>query len=347
MALTIALDGMGGDRAPDIVVDGAARALSADPELRFLIFGDEARLKPLVAARPGLQGAVEFRHTDVAIANDAKPSVAVRQGRTSSMRLAINTVKDQEAAAAVSAGNTGALMGMAKLVLRTLPGIDRPAICGLVPGRRAPVVILDLGANIDCDPAHLVQFAVMGTIFAQAILKLPEPRVGLINVGVEELKGDDVVRETAAILRRLPPPVHFAGFVEGTDIFNGDVDVVVTDGFTGNVALKVAEGTAKLMGDELRSAFSSSTRGKLGYLFARPALSRLRERFDPRTYNGAMFLGLGGVVVKSHGGTDGYGFGQAIHVAAALVRKGTNEHITDQMAKFGTLLEPVTEAAAS
>lgn len=338
---------MGGDNAPEIVVDGAAKALEQLPELHFLLFGDEAKLAPLVAARPALAAAITIRHTDSFIANDAKPSIAVRQGRTSSMRLAINAVKDKEASAAVSAGNTGALMGMGKLVLRTLPGIDRPAICGILPSRRQPIVLLDLGANIDCDPTHLVQFAVMGTVFAQAILKIERPRVGLINVGVEELKGDNVVRNTAAILRRLPPPIDFQGFVEGTDIFKGDVDVIVTDGFTGNVALKVAEGTAKMLMDELKGAFASSTRGKLGYLVARPALGRLRGRFDPRVHNGAMFLGLGGVVVKSHGGTDGFGFGQAVLVAAELVRKGTNEHIIQAMSQLSGMLEPSSEAAAS
>lgn len=347
MSLPIALDGMGGDAAPAMVVEGAAIALARDPELRFVLFGDEARLRPLLDRHPELRAAVELVHTAEFVAADAKPSLALRQGRTSSMRLAIDAVKEGRAAAAVSAGNTGALMAMAKVVLRTLPGIDRPAICGVFPSRRRPVVILDLGANVACDAETLVQFAVMGTVFARAILGVDAPRIALLNVGTEELKGDDVVRRAADMLRASPPPIRFGGFVEGTDLVEGSVEVVVTDGFTGNVALKIAEGVARMFRDALKETFTSSLRGKLGYLVARPALASLRERFDPRRYNGAMFLGLNGVVVKSHGGTDALGFSWAVKVAADLVRQGTNARITEEMRAVAHALAPVARAAAS
>ncbi|MCS6778667.1 MAG: phosphate acyltransferase PlsX [Geminicoccaceae bacterium] len=347
MSLLIALDAMGGDAAPAMVVDGAALALAADPELRFVLFGDEARLRPLLARHPGLRAVAEVVHTPDAVAADAKPSLALRQGRTSSMRLAIDAVKDGRVAAAVSAGNTGALMAMAKVVLRTLPGIDRPAICGVFPSRSRPVVILDLGANVACDAPTLVQFAVMGTVFARAILGIEQPTIGLLNVGTEELKGDDVVRAAAAMLKASPPPIRFGGFIEGTDLVEGSVDVVVTDGFTGNVALKIAEGVARMFRDSLKEAFTSSLRGRLGYLVAKPALVALRERFDPRRHNGAMFLGLNGVVVKSHGGTDALGFSHAIKVAADLVRQGTNARITEEMRAVRHALEPASRAAVS
>ena len=346
MTIIIALDGMGGDAAPGIVVDGAAQALAKHRDLAFILFGDEARLRPLLAARPELTGRCTLRHTADFVAGDAKPSTALRQGRNTSMRLAINAVKDGEAAAAVSAGNTGALMAMAKFVLKTLPGIDRPAIASVLPGRHRPVVILDLGANVDCGPEHLFQFAVMGEVFARAMLGVAKPLVGLLNVGTEELKGDDVVRRAASMLRDASTSFHFHGFVEGNDLTEGVVDVVVTDGFTGNVALKVAEGTAAMFTGALREAFErGGGMAKLGYLLARPVFRSLRERFDPRRYNGAMFLGLSGVVVKSHGGTDGLGFAAAIAVAADLVRKGTNERIIEEMG--GTQPAPPSAEAAA
>ena len=267
------------------------------------------------------------------MAGDAKPSIALRQGRNSSMRLAINAVKEGEAAAAVSAGNTGALMAMAKFVLKTLPG-HRSAGDGLgAAGRQRPVVVLDLGANIECSAEHLFQFAVMGEVFARVMLGVPKPRVGLLNVGTEELKGDDVVRGAATMLRESRLPIDFHGFVEGTDVTEGVVDVVVTDGFTGNVALKIAEGTAAMFTSALRDAIrGGGWRAKLGYLLAKPGFRRrCASKFDPRRYNGAMFLGLNGVVVKSHGGTDALGFAAAIAVAADLVRKGTNQRIIEEM----------------
>ena len=345
MTVTVALDGMGGDAAPEIVVAGAALARERRPDLCFLLFGDEARINGLVDQHPGLAAAVELRHTPDAVAGDAKPSTALRQGRKSSMRLAIDAVRDGEAGAAVSAGNTGALMAMAIFALRTLPGIDRPAIASVMPSRRDPVVFLDLGANVECSAESLFQFAVMGEVYARAVLGVAKPRVGLLNVGTEELKGDGVVRRAAALLRNSDLDIAYAGFVEGTDVTSGIVDVVVTDGFTGNVALKIAEGTAGLFTQALRDAFASSWRAKLGYLLARPALRGLRDRFDPRLYNGALFLGVNGVVVKSHGGTDAVGFASAINAAVDFVRQGTNERIIEEMSSVSIAEPPKPQAA--
>ena len=347
MPLAIALDGMGGDHAPEIVVEGAAIARQRSPELSFLLFGDEQQLGPLLRRQPALEGAVELRHTPEFVSGDEKPSHALRHARNSSMRLMIDAVKDGQAAAAVSAGNTGALMAMAKVVLKTLPGIDRPAICGIFPSRTKPVVALDLGANIDCDAEHLVQFAVMGEVFARLIFGVAKPGVGLLNVGTEEQKGDEVVREAAALLRDSDLHIDFRGFVEGNDVIDGSIDVVVTDGFTGNVALKIAEGTARMMIEALGRSFRSSWRGKLGYLIAKPALRSLRDRFDPRLHNGAMFLGVNGVVVKSHGGTDAIGFGAAIGVAADLVKQHTNDRIIEEIRAVYTKPAAAERAAAS
>jgi glycerol-3-phosphate acyltransferase PlsX len=348
MTLTIALDGMGGDRAPEIVVEGAARALQRFPDLRFRLYGDSARLAPLLEGKAGLERATTVHHTPDFVLGDAKPSTALRQGRNSSMRLAINAVKEGDAAAAVSAGNTGALMAMAKFVLKTLPEIDRPAIASVMPARRKPVVVLDLGANVDCTAEHLFQFAVMGEVFARVILGVQKPAVALLNVGTEEGKGGEVVKTAAAMLRDSDLSIDFQGFVEGTDVTEGVADVVVTDGFTGNVALKIAEGTAAMFTSALKEAIQGGgLRAKLGYLVARPAFQVLKDKFDPRRYNGAMFLGLSGVVVKSHGGTDAVGFASAIGVAVDLVRKRTNERIIDEMRGVHTPSPADTHLAAS
>jgi len=346
MSVTLALDGMGGDAAPEIVVAGAARALEQRPGLRFLLFGDEARVDGFMSAYPALAAATELRHTPDAVAGDAKPSTALRQGRNSSMRLAIDAVRDGSAGAAVSAGNTGALMAMAVFTLRTLPGIDRPAIASVMPSNKGPVVFLDLGANVECSAEHLLQFAVMGEVYARAVLGIKKPRVGLLNVGTEELKGDGVVRRAAALLRDSDLEIDYAGFVEGSDVTKGSVDVVVTDGFTGNVALKMAEGTASLFTTALKEAFASSWRGKLGYLLAKPALQGLRDRFDPRLYNGALFLGVNGVVVKSHGGTDAIGFAAAINAAVESISQNTNQRIIEEMGSVAERPAQKPKAAA-
>jgi len=325
---------MGGDHAPQVVIAGADLARERSPELRFLLFGDGAQLTELLRGRPQLAAQAAVEHTPDRVNADTKPSQALRQGRHTSMRLAIDAVKDGRASAAVSAGNTGALMALAKFVLKTLPGIERPAIASLMPTRRSATVFLDLGANTECDADNLVQFAVMGEVFARAVLGVSKPTVGLLNIGTEEVKGHDTIRQAAAALRASPLPIEFRGFVEGTDLASGTVDVVVTDGFTGNVALKVAEGTVALYSHFLREAFRSSLLSKLGYFLARPALQLVRQRLDPRRYNGAMFLGLNGIVVKSHGGTDALGFANAIAVAVDLAEQGTNERIIAEMRRL-------------
>ncbi|MCW2237141.1 phosphate acyltransferase PlsX [Azospirillum canadense] len=345
--LTIALDAMGGDHAPDMVVAGADIARERHPNVHYLLFGDAARIEPLLAQRPALKALVEVRHTPDSVAGDAKPSIALRAGRQSSMRLAIDSVAAGEAACVVSAGNTGALMAMAKFVLKTLPGIDRPAIASFFPTLRGESIMLDLGANTECQPENLVQFAVMGAVFARTVLALSEPTIGVLNIGSEEVKGNEVVRAAAARLREMPLPGRFHGFVEGNDIPGGMVDVIVTDGFTGNVALKTAEGTAKLFTEFLRRSFQSSWAAQLGYLLARGAFKRLKQRIDPRRYNGAMFLGLRGVCVKSHGGTDAIGFANAIGVAYNLAANGFNDRIKEEMQRLGGSNPlPDTKAAA-
>jgi glycerol-3-phosphate acyltransferase PlsX len=337
--VVVALDAMGGDSAPDMVVKGAAIARQRFPQAEFIFFGVESRLTPLIEKLPSLAGHFSIRHTDDFITGDAKPSTALRSGRQSSMRLALDAVARGEAHCMVSAGNTGALMAMAKFALKTLPGIDRPAIASLLPTRRGESVMLDLGANVECDAENLVQFALMGEVFARTVLGLSRPTVGLLNIGSEELKGNDSVRGAAARLRAPGVPIHFHGFIEGDEIGAGTVDVVVTDGFTGNVALKTAEGTAKLFSEFIRLAFASSFLAKIGYLFAKPSLGKLRERLDVRRYNGAVFLGLEGIAVKSHGGTDDLGFANAIGVGIDMCINGFLDKIRDDVARMSAIAE--------
>lgn len=322
---------MGGEKAPDMVVQGVEIAHQRHPEARFVLFGDKARLEPLLARHKTAASLCEIRHTDVAVSDHDKPSVALRSARQSSMRLAIDAVASGDAAGVVSAGNTGALMAMAKVVLKTLPGIDRPAIASIVPTQRGESVMLDLGANISVDANNLAQFAILGDVFARTVFGMVKPRVALLNVGEEDLKGHDVLRDAAAIIRASNLPILFEGFVEGDDVWAGAVDVVVTDGFTGNVALKTAEGLARLYTTFLRAAFRSSILAMIGYLLARPALNKLRARLDPRRYNGAMFLGLNGIAVKSHGSTDAFGFANAIGVAIDMAAGGFNAKILHEL----------------
>lgn len=329
----LAVDAMGGDDAPAMVVAGLALAAERHSGGRFLLIGDEAKLVPLLAAYPRARAACTVRHADEVVTGDMKPTVALRL-RGSSMRLAIDAVASGEASGLVSAGNTGALMALAKIVIKTLSGIDRPAMAATVPSARGDVVMLDLGANVVCDTRNLVQFAVMGEMFARTVLGIPEPTIGLLNVGSEELKGDDTLRRAADILRASHIGTRFHGFVEGHDIAAGTTDVIVTDGFTGNVALKTGEGALKLMGGLLRQVFSSSLSAKIAYLLARTGLDRLREWLDPRRYNGAVLVGLNGVVVKSHGGTDALGFAHAVDVAMNMVTHGFTAGIADGLAKI-------------
>lgn len=330
-ALPIALDAMGGDKAPESVIAGARRALKMFPDARFIFYGREPVIAPLIHRNRQLANASEIVHTDGVIAMDAKPSLALRQGKGSSMRAAIDAVAEGRACAMVSAGNTGALMVMAKMVLKTLPGIQRPALTATVPSRHQPVVLLDMGANIDCTSEHLVQFAIMGDAYARAMLGIKQPKIGLLNVGSEEMKGHDDVKDAHRVLRSGTIPVDYFGFVEGNDILEGKTDVVVTDGFTGNIALKTAEGASRLFYSTLRNAIENSWTAKIGYLLARPAIRMAMKRFDPRRLNGAILLGLNGIAVKSHGGADAKGFANAIRVAISLVDEKVNEKIIEEL----------------
>jgi phosphate acyltransferase len=313
----ISLDAMGGDRGPSVVVPGAALALERHPNLRFLMFGNERAITPLVEKDERLRKAVEIRHTEVAVSMDDKPSQAVRSGRgKSSMWQAVQAVRDGAADAAVSAGNTGALMAMSKICLKMMVHVERPAIAAIWPTTRGESIVLDVGASIGADATHLVDMAVMGAAMAHIVFDLDRPTVGLLNVGVEEMKGIEIVKEAARILREADlPHLTYHGFVEGDDIGKGTVDVVVTEGFTGNIALKTAEGTAKQIGEYLRSAMTRTLMAKVGYLFAKRSFDALRDKMDPRKVNGGVFLGLDGVVIKSHGGTDALGFASAIDIA--------------------------------
>jgi glycerol-3-phosphate acyltransferase PlsX len=329
----ISLDAMGGDHGPSVVVPGAALALERHPQQRFLMFGDEKALKPLVEAHERLKNAVEIRHTDFVVRMDEKPSQAVRSGRwKSSMWQAIQAVRDGEADAAVSAGNTGALMAMSKICLKTMAPIERPAIAAMWPTLRGESIVLDVGATIGADASHLVDMAIMGSAMARILFDLERPTVGLLNVGTEEIKGIEIVKEAGRLLREADlPNLAYHGFVEGDDLGKGTVDVVVTEGFTGNIALKTAEGTAKQIGEYLRSAMTRTWTAKIGYFFARQAFDALREKMDPRKVNGGVFLGLEGVVIKSHGGADALGLASAIDIAYDMAHYELMRTIRDML----------------
>lgn len=328
VAAILAVDAMGGDHAPEAIIAGLDRAAERHPQARFLIFGDAARVEPLIKRAKRLQGRTTLRATTEIIADDQKPTAALRL-RDASLRRAIDAVAAGEAAGVISAGNTGAMLALAKIVLKTMPGIDRPAMAAIGPSANGDVVMLDLGANVVCDARNLVEFAVMGEVFARVVLGLPAPTFGLLNIGSEEMKGDETLKRAAEALRASPIGGQFKGYVEGHDIAGGAVDVIVTDGFTGNVALKTGEGALKLVGDLLKKIFSAGPAAKLAYLLARPGLKRLREWLDPRRYNGAVLLGLNGVVVKSHGGTDEEGFAHAVDVAMDMIVHQFNERIRE------------------
>ncbi|RMD62927.1 MAG: phosphate acyltransferase PlsX [Alphaproteobacteria bacterium] len=344
--VTIALDAMGGDNAPNMVIRGASIARQRHPNVEFLMFGREAQLLPLLERWKKLKAVTTVVHTDDVVAGNEKPSIALRSGRQSSMRLAINAVHEGKADGVVSAGNTGALMAMAKFVLKTLPGVDRPAIAAFFPTLRGETLMLDLGANVMCDARNLVDFAVMGNAFVRSVLGLTHPTVGLLNVGSEEIKGHEALHEARLVLKEANLPGEFVGFVEGDDIAKGTADVVVTDGFTGNIALKTAEGTAMLINEYMRRTFKSSLLAGFGYLLARSAMRKLRKRLDPRRYNGAIFLGLNGITVKSHGGTDALGFANAIGVAIDMKKHGI---IEKTRADFAALMQrpPIFRQAAA
>jgi glycerol-3-phosphate acyltransferase PlsX len=345
----VALDAMGGDHGPGVVVAGAGVALQRHPESEFLFFGDASLVTPFVDAQPALKAASRIVHTEVAVRMDAKPSQALRYGRwKSSMWLAIEAVKKGDADVAVSGGNTGALMAMAKFELKMLPGIERPAIAALWPTLRGESIVLDLGASIGADAEHLVNLAVMGAAMARILFDIKRPTVGLLNIGVEEAKGLEPVREAGRILREDAfPDLDYQGFVEGDDIGRGKVDVVVTEGFAGNIALKTAEGTARQMGEYIRDAMTRSLSARIGYLFARSAFRQLRERIDPRRSNGGVFLGLNGIVIKSHGSTDADGFAAAIELGHGVVRDELLAKITSALDHHNTHQSQALRGAAS
>jgi glycerol-3-phosphate acyltransferase PlsX len=336
---------MGGDDAPQIVIEGAHLARKKYPQAKFIVFGDETQIRPLIKNYPGLESVMEVRHTLDRITSEDKPSTALRNGRNSSMRLAINAVGGGEAHCVVSAGNTGALMAIAKFVLKVLPGITRPAIATHLPTKVAghSAVMLDLGANVECDPKNLLEFGVLGGVFSREILKIAEPRIGILNIGSESVKGHEVVRAASELFSAAAHlPGKYIGFVEGDDIGAGTVDVVVTDGFTGNVSLKTMEGTAKMLASLVKQSFQSSWLMKLGALLclpgllvALPAVLALKKRLDPRSYNGASLVGLKGLCIKSHGGTDAVGFAYAIGVAADMALIRFNEKVAQELEKIG------------
>ncbi len=330
----IALDAMGGDHGASVVIPGAALTLERHPDVRFVIYGDSAVCLPLLDQHPKLKAASTFHHTDVSVAMDAKPSQALRHGRgVSSMWRAIEAVKLGEADVVISAGNTGALMAMATFCLRTLARIDRPAIAALWPTARGESVVLDVGATVGDDARELVDMAIMGAAMARILFDIDRPTVGLLNIGVEDVKGVENVKLAARMLKEAEyPSFTYHGFVEGNDIGLGTVDVVVTEGFAGNIALKTAEGTAKQVAAFLRAAINRSIMGKIGYLFARQAFTALRNKLDPRKSNGGVFLGLNGIVIKSHGGTDELGFASAIDVGYDMVKYQLLHKITGALA---------------
>ena len=332
-SVRIALDAMGGDFGPSVVVPGAALAHGKRPDSSYLFFGDEALIKPLLAQHPRLAAVSEVRHTSVVVRNDDKPTQALRAGRrVSSMWQAIEAVKKGEADAAISAGNTGALMAMSKICLHMLAGIDRPALAAVWPTMRGRSIVLDVGATIGADAEHLVDLAIMGSAMARIMLGVERPTVGLLNVGTEEIKGLEEVKAAARRLRETHlPTLQYHGFVEGDDLGKGTVDVVVTEGFTGNIALKTAEGTAKQVGQYMRAAFTSSLMSKIGAFIARDAFGQLKDRIDPRRVNGGLFLGLDGVIIKSHGGMDAIGFANAVETGFGMVRHGLLEKIRETL----------------
>ena len=324
---------MGGDFGPEVTVEAAATAIAKHPSLTLLLVGDEGLIDPLLEKHNIAESPrIDVMHTTQTVEMDDKPSVALRNRRESSMRFAINAVKEGQAAAAVSAGNTGALMAIARFVLKTLPGIDRPAICGAIPGVSGKTHMLDLGANVDSSSEELFRFAVMGAVLAAAVDDKEAPTVALLNIGEEEIKGNDRVKQTALLLEA--SELNYVGFVEGTDIFRAVVDVVVCDGFVGNVALKSSEGVANMLTSMAKEEFSRSVFRKLGALCASASLKAMKQRADPRRYNGASLLGLRGIVVKSHGSADALSFANAIDVAVAEVESDVPSRINDRLEEF-------------
>jgi len=336
----LSVDAMGGDTAPGMVIDGAAIASVRHPAAQFIFHGDEECVAPMLARHAALKQRSSIRNIVGVVAMDERPSQALKRKGSTSMWQTIASVKSGEAHAAVSAGNTGALMAIAKFVLKTMPGIERPAIAALWPTPRGETVVLDLGANIGPDERQLVDFAVLGEAYARVIMGLDRPSVAILNIGAEEVKGNEAVKAAATDIRNSGIDMNFHGFVEGDDISLGTVDVVVTDGYTGNVALKTAEGTARLIANYLSNAIRRSLFARIGYLFAAGAFKTLREKMDPRTLNGGVFLGLNGVVVKSHGGADATGFASAVDLALDVAKSDIAAKIESRLAEIKTYRPP-------
>ncbi len=332
---TLSIDAMGGDKAPDIVIDGLAAFLSERPGARVLLHGDEAQLGPRLGAYGDLADRIDIRHTPDKVTSDMKPSQALRRGKGTSMWNALEAVRDGTASAAVSAGNTGALMAISMLLLRKMEGVHRPAMTALWPTVRGRTVVLDVGANVEAEAQQLVTFAIMGEAYARATLGIARPSVGLLNIGSEEMKGHDEVREAHEWLRNTSLDLDYRGFVEGDDISAGVVDVVVTDGFTGNVALKAGEGVARMLASHMREAFSEGLLSRAGAVLAMSGLKRLKSLMDPSNVNGGVLLGLGGISVKSHGGADARGFATACRLAADLAGSCYQDEIAANLARIG------------
>ena len=339
-ARTLALDAMGGDHGPEVVVPGAAMVLARHPTLSFLLFGDEARITSALVPHPELAQASRIVHTSHAIGMDDKPSLALRRGKGSSMWLALEAVKAGDAQAAISAGNTGALMAIARLILRPMPGIERPALAAQWPTIHRPSIVLDVGSNIGATSRQLIEFALMGAAMARARFHVERPTVGLLNVGSEEIKGNEEVKEAHALLKQdnLELPFEYKGFIEGDQIGQGVVDVVVVEGFAGNIALKTAEGTAKQIATYLKEAMGRSLVTKAGALIARNGFLELKARMDPRMVNGGPFLGLNGIAIKSHGGTDALGFASAVNLGYELAESGVGHRLAQDIGAFGDKL---------
>lgn len=343
-AQIIGVDAMGTDAGPEALVAGAARALKSGVAAKIVFFGDEAALMPMAAARPELVDA-KIIHCAAAVSMTDKPMHVLRRGRDTSMWKAVEAQKEGRVDAVVSGGNTGALMAVSRMQLGMIPGVDRPAVTALWPTPRGRVVVLDVGANVEATDQELVRFAIMGEAFFRALTGKPKPTVGLLNVGAEELKGHDLIRSAARILREADADMAFHGFVEGNDISLGAVDVVVTDGFTGNIALKSAEGAARLVGGWIKEALTGSPLAKLASLLMIGDLRKLKERIDPSSVNGGVFLGINGVVVKSHGGADEKGVAAAIAMASSLVGKGFRQEVSQTVALVSERAGKALEAA--
>jgi phosphate acyltransferase len=330
MDITIAIDAMGGDHGPHVTVPAALRALKEDNQLNIVLVGlEDAIQAELKSHKATTSPRLRIHHASEVVLMDESPQSAMKNKKDSSMRVAINLTKSGEANACVSAGNTGALMATARFVLKTLPGIERPAIASALPSEKGSTYMLDLGANADCTAEQLLQFAVMGAMLVSCVEHKPNPSIGLLNIGSEDIKGNEVVKRTGELLRE--SHLNFYGNIEGDDIFKGTTDLVVCDGFVGNVALKTTEGLAHMMGKFLTQEFKKNWLSKLMALCAMPVLKAFKKRLDPRRYNGASFLGLRGIVVKSHGGADSFAFYHAIHVAIEEARNGVLRRITEQL----------------